>query len=60
MILKTRYFGDLEISEDSVIQFKHGIPGFEKVKRFVLIDSDGVTLPSNGYRAWMNQSLLSS
>jgi flagellar assembly factor FliW len=40
MILKTRYFGDLEINEDSVIQFKHGIPGFEKVKRFVLIDSD--------------------
>jgi flagellar assembly factor FliW len=40
MILKTRYFGDLEINEDSVIRFKHGIPGFEKVKRFVLIDSD--------------------
>lgn len=40
MILKTRYFGELEIGDDAVIHFKHGIPGFENVKRFVLIDSD--------------------
>jgi flagellar assembly factor FliW len=40
MVLKTRYFGELEISEEQVINFKHGIPGFENVKRFVLIDSD--------------------
>lgn len=40
MILQTRYFGELEISDNDVIHFKHGIPGFENVKRFVLIDSD--------------------
>lgn len=40
MLLETRYFGELEISDDQVVNFKHGIPGFENVKRYVLIDND--------------------
>jgi len=40
MVLTTRYFGELEINDDQVIHFERGIPGFENVKRFILIDSD--------------------
>ena len=59
MILKTRFFGELEIEDDAVIHFKHGIPGFENVKRFVLIDSDRKDPPSNGCRASTSPSLHS-
>lgn len=40
MVLKTRYFGELEINESDVFHFSHGVPGFEEVKRFVLINSE--------------------
>jgi flagellar assembly factor FliW len=45
MIIKTRYFGELDIRDEDIIRFGHGIPGFENVKRFVLIDSDEEGLP---------------
>ena len=45
MIIKTRYFGELDIRDEDIIRFGHGIPGFENVKRFVLIDSDEDGLP---------------
>jgi len=34
----TSRFGTLSVSEDKVINFVNGIPGFEKLRRFVLID----------------------
>jgi flagellar assembly factor FliW len=40
MILKTRYFGELDVKDDDIIHFRHGIPGFENVKKFVLINSE--------------------
>lgn len=40
MILETKYFGELDIDENEMIQFSQGMPGFEGVRRFVLINND--------------------
>jgi len=40
MLLQTKYFGELNIEEKDIFSFSHGIPGFENVRRFILIDSD--------------------
>lgn len=40
MVLNTKYFGELEIEESEIYHFRHGVPGFEQVKRFVLINND--------------------
>ena len=37
MKLKTAYMGEVEIDSKNVLNFEHGIPGFESEKEFVLI-----------------------
>ncbi|SFN07455.1 flagellar assembly protein FliW [Thermodesulforhabdus norvegica] len=38
MKIETTRFGIIEVADDRVITFPWGIPGFENVKRYVLID----------------------
>jgi len=38
MKFETSRFGPLEVSEDRVINFPSGLPGFSQLNRFVLID----------------------
>lgn len=40
LIIQTKYLGEVEISEDKIVHFESGIPGFEDKKRFVLLDID--------------------
>ncbi len=40
MILQTKYFGDLDINESDIIRFNHGLPGFDKVHEFILINNE--------------------
>lgn len=40
MKIKTKFFGEVEIEENSIISFEHGLPGFEYLKDFVLLDSE--------------------
>jgi flagellar assembly factor FliW len=40
MVLQTKYFGQLNVKEDRIVSFKRGLPGFEDVKKFVLIDNE--------------------
>ncbi|MBP7402993.1 MAG: flagellar assembly protein FliW [Clostridia bacterium] len=40
MRIKTMVFGDLDISEDKIITFPEGIPGFENLTKFVIIILD--------------------
>lgn len=40
MKINTRYFGEMEISEDKIITFENGIPGFEEEKNFIVINDD--------------------
>ena len=38
MILNTSSFGVVEIEEDKIIRFSHGIPGFPDAKRYIILD----------------------
>jgi len=37
MLLNTKHFGNIEIDEKNVISFSEGMPGFEEVKKFILL-----------------------
>ncbi|MGE4284122.1 MAG: flagellar assembly protein FliW [Clostridia bacterium] len=39
MQLNTRHFGLIEINEEDIIDFPEGLPGFEDVKKFIIINS---------------------
>jgi flagellar assembly factor FliW len=41
MIIETKFFGQMEIVEDSIFTFENGIPGFADHKRFVFVNEDG-------------------
>ncbi len=45
MKLVTKKFGEIEYSEENIITFKEGLPGFEEEKEFVLIFSNDEMLP---------------
>lgn len=40
MLLKTKHFGEMQIKDTSIIDFGNGIPGFENVKRYTIIDNE--------------------
>lgn len=40
MKLATRHFGEININSESIIKFENGIPGFEKARNFIIIDSE--------------------
>jgi len=37
MILQTRYFGEIDVREDEILNFRNGLPGFDDIKKYVLI-----------------------
>ncbi|WP_028975328.1 flagellar assembly protein FliW [Spirochaeta cellobiosiphila] len=39
MIVNTKAYGQIEVSEKQVIEFPHGLLGFEYLKEFVLLDA---------------------
>ncbi len=40
MQIMTKTFGELDISEEKIIMFQDGLPGFEHLKRFILLILD--------------------
>jgi flagellar assembly factor FliW len=38
LIIETKYLGEIEISDDKIVHFESGIPGFEDEKKFILLD----------------------
>jgi flagellar assembly factor FliW len=40
MLIKSKYFGELEFTEEKIITFEHGLIAFEQMKRFILIGQD--------------------
>jgi len=40
MKINTKFYGELEINEEEIIQFPQGLPGFEEEKRFVYLQSE--------------------
>lgn len=37
MNIETKFLGSIVIDEKEIIQFPHGIPGFEEIKEFVIL-----------------------
>ncbi|WP_432662667.1 flagellar assembly protein FliW [Wukongibacter baidiensis] len=47
MKLNTKHFGEIEINEENIISFPEGIPAFENVKKYVIIQNPNPELPFN-------------
>ncbi|WP_069998877.1 flagellar assembly protein FliW [Cellulosilyticum sp. I15G10I2] len=45
MLLKTAQFGEIEINENKKIIFKEGIPGFETLKEYILLEDEDIESP---------------
>jgi flagellar assembly factor FliW len=45
MKLATKHFGEIEIEEKGIINFCEGLPGFELMKRFVLLGTEDTASP---------------
>lgn len=48
MQIKTKNFGEIEIKEDEIISFGKGIPGFESLKKFIILEHE----PNNPFK-WL-------
>lgn len=48
IVFETHRFGTLSITEEKIISFAQGIPGFKNLRRFILIDHD-----SEGLFKWL-------
>ncbi len=42
MLIHTVKFGDLEITEDKILTFKEGLPGFPHIRRFAVLELDEI------------------
>lgn len=40
MLVKTRYFGEVELDDEKILTFEEGIIGFEHLRKFTLIYND--------------------
>lgn len=45
MIIATEHLGNIEYSENDILNFTHGIPGFEEEKQFILIPAEDIEFP---------------
>lgn len=39
MYIRTKFFGDLEVLESQVIHFEEGLPGFDNLKDFIILNN---------------------
>lgn len=39
MVVETKHFGEIDYMEENVLVFDSGLPGFENIKKYILIDS---------------------
>lgn len=47
MLVKTRYFGEIDLDEEKVITFENGLAGFEQYTKYtILYDSEKETRPA--------------
>ena len=57
MIFQTKYFGEIDCSEDKVFHFPDGLPGFENERTFLLIPFDGSSGTMYSLQSTMTPSL---
>ena len=54
MKIKTKFFGEIEISDDKIITFENGIIGFPELRRFALLHDEekGVDVGIRSFNRW--------
>ena len=57
MILNTRHFGEIEIEEEEIITFADGVPGFEDLSKYVVIQNPDSEVPFNWLQSVEEQEL---
>ena len=59
MLVKTRYFGEIDLAEDKIITFENGIMGFEEYKRYTILfdKEDGKTPVISWFQSLDDESL---
>jgi len=45
MVINTKHFGEIELQEEKVIHFEEGLPGFDYLKKFIILESSGEDSP---------------
>ena len=45
MKIKTKFFGEIDINDDKVINFENGLPGFENLKKFSFMTDEDENSP---------------
>ncbi|MFU0828746.1 MAG: Flagellar assembly factor FliW [Lachnoclostridium sp.] len=59
MLVKTKYFGEIDLTEDKIITFDQGIMGFEDLKRYtILYDSEGGKRPNISWLQCVDEQAL--
>ncbi len=45
MLVNTKHFGEIEVDEKGIIDFRGGLPGFEKIKKYILLTNSDKESP---------------
>lgn len=45
MLINTRHFGEIEVEEEKFLEFIDGIPGFDGITKFVIIENPDPEIP---------------
>lgn len=56
MKIETKFLGEVDITNEQIIQFDEGIPGFEEAKQFVLLPIDA-DLPIASFQCTTNAQI---
>ncbi len=54
MVIETENFGNIDIDENKIYTFDNGLPGFEKLKKFVIVEKDASD--SNSVFRWLQST----
>lgn len=57
MLLKTKNFGEINIEEDKILTFPEGIPGFEELTKYVIIQNPDESMPFQWLQSLENGEL---
>ncbi|PYG89115.1 flagellar assembly factor FliW [Ruminiclostridium sufflavum DSM 19573] len=57
MIVETKHFGKIEMKEENIVVFEEGIPGFEDIHRYGIINNEDPESPFCWIQAMEKQEL---
>lgn len=54
MVIETKNFGNIIVEEDKVYTFENGLPGFEHLRKFVIVENDDSN--DNSFFCWLQSA----